>query len=150
MPESSMEAPEQIVAQSLGDYLDVMSKVVFQSGMSWKVIEAKWPSTREAFQGFDIDKVAEMTEDDIDALASDTRVIRNRRKLAAVVGNAQRMIELEQEHGTFQNYLRSQDSFAATIKTMRKDFKFVGEMGCYYFLYVVGEEVPPHEEVMKK
>jgi len=46
--------------------------------------------------------------------------------------------------------LCSQDEFAATIKTMRKDFKFVGEMGCYYFLYVVGEEVPPDEEVMKK
>ncbi len=150
MPDNSMEAPEQIVPQALGDYLNIMSKAVFQSGMSWKVVEAKWATTREAFHDFDIDKVAEMTEDDIDSLAGDTRVIRNRRKLAAIVGNAQRMIELEQGHGTFQNYLRSQDDFAVQVKTMRKDFKFLGEMGCYYFLYVVGEEVPPHEEVMKK
>jgi DNA-3-methyladenine glycosylase I len=95
MPGSSMEAPEQVVPQSLGDYLDMMCRGGKQSGMSWKVIEAKWPSTREAFQGFDLDKVAEMTEDDIDALATDTRVIRSRRKLAAIVGNAQCMIELE-------------------------------------------------------
>ena len=56
------------------------------------------------------------------------------------------MIELEQEHGTFQNLLRSQDDFAATVKAMRKDFKFLGEIGCYHFLYVVGEPVPPHDE----
>ena len=149
MPEPT-EAPEQIVPESLGDYLDIISKAVFQSGMSWKVVEAKWESTREAFHGFDIDKVAEMTDDDVDTLATDTRVIRNRRKLAAIVGNAQRMIELEREHGTFKDYLRSQSDFASTVATMRKDFKFLGEMGIYYFIYVVGEEVPPHNEVMKK
>lgn len=60
------------------------------------------------------------------------------------------MIELEQEHGTLQNFLRSQDDFAATVKTMRKDFKFLGEIGCYHFLYVVGEALPSHDEVMKK
>ena len=43
------EAPPQIEPKSLGDYLEVMSKAVFQSGMSWKVEEAKWPTTREAF-----------------------------------------------------------------------------------------------------
>jgi DNA-3-methyladenine glycosylase I len=126
-----------------------MSRAVFQSGMSWKVVTAKWPTTLKAFHGFDIDKVAEMTEDDIDALANDTRVIRNRRKLEAIVGNARRMIELEQEHGTFQGYLRAHGDFAATVKAMRKDFKFLGETGIYFFLHVVGEEVPPHEEVMK-
>lgn len=71
MPESSLEAPEQIVPESLGDYLDVMGRSVFPSGISWevKVVEAKWPSTREAFRGFDMDKVAEMTEDDVEAVA---------------------------------------------------------------------------------
>ena len=34
------------------------------------------------------------------------------------------------------------------MKALRKDFKFVGDSGCYYFLYVVGEDVPPHEEVL--
>ena len=42
-------APEQITPQVLGDYLDAMSKSVFQSGMSWRVVKAKWPGTREAF-----------------------------------------------------------------------------------------------------
>ncbi|MEZ4502640.1 MAG: DNA-3-methyladenine glycosylase I [Dehalococcoidia bacterium] len=140
------EAPEQITPKRLGDYLDVMSKAVFQSGISWKVVEAKWPDTREAFRNFDAKKVASMSERDIDALAQDTRVIRNRRKLEAIVTNAGRMLELETEHGSFKRYLQAHDDFDATVAALRKDFKFMGEMGCYYFLYVVGEPVPPHEE----
>ena len=40
----------------------------------------------------------------------------------------------------------SPDDFDATLQAMRKDFKFMGPTGVYYFLYVVGEPVPPHEE----
>ena len=139
-------APEKIVPESLDDYLEVMSKSVFQSGMSWKVVENKWPGTKEAFNDFDVHKVANLIEPEIDELTQDTRVIRNQRKLEAVVHNAQSMLRLDKEFGTFQNYLRSQDSFDATLKQMRKDFKFMGPTGVYMFLYIVGEEVPTHEE----
>ena len=138
--------PEQITPSSLNDYLEVMSKAVFQSGISWKVVESKWPGTREAFRGFDIKKVAALDEKDIDDLTQDTRVIRNYRKLNAIVFNAQRMIALDEEHNGFANYLRAQDDFDATLNTIRKDFKFMGPTGIYYFLYVVGEKVPPHAE----
>ena len=138
--------PEQIKPSSLDDYLEVMSKAVFQSGISWKVVEAKWPGTREAFHNFDINKVAALNERDIDALTQDTRVIRNYRKLNAIVSNAQQMISLDEQNSGFENYLRSQDSFDATLTMIRKDFKFMGPTGVYYFLYVVGEQVPPHEE----
>ena len=138
--------PEQIKPSSLNDYLEVMSKAVFQSGMSWKVVEAKWPSTREAFYNFEIEEVAAFDERDIDALTQDTRVIRNYRKLNAIISNAQKMIALDDEHDGFMNYLRAQNDFDSTLNTIRKDFKFMGPTGIYYFLYVVGEQVPPHEE----
>ncbi len=147
MPE--MQAPTQIEVNTLGDYLEVMSKAVFQTGISWKVVESKWPQLREAMRNFDIDAVATLSTDDLEELAQDTRVIRNRRKLAAIVHNAQQMIDLDEEHGGFKNYLRSQDSFESRVKDMRKQFKFMGNMGCYYFLYVVGEEVPDHKDWMK-
>ena len=140
------EEPARITPKRLGDYLDVMSKAVFQSGISWKVVEAKWPDTQAAFHDFDAKTVASMSERDIDALASDTRVIRNRRKLEAIVSNAGRLLELEAEHGSFKRYLEAPGDFGGTVAVLRKDFKFLGEMGCYYFLYVVGEPVPPHEE----
>lgn len=138
--------PAQIKPSSLDDYLDVMSKAVFQSGISWKVVETKWPGTREAFYDFDVRKVAALNEKDIDDLSQDTRVIRNYRKLNAIVFNAQKMLSLDEEYVGFQNYLRSQDDFDSTLNMIRKDFKFMGPMGIYYFLYVVGEDVPPHEE----
>ncbi|NIM06190.1 MAG: DNA-3-methyladenine glycosylase I, partial [Armatimonadetes bacterium] len=62
-----------------------MSKAVFQSGMSWRVVESKWSGIREAFQDFEVSKVADFDERNLEALANDKRVIRNYRKLAAVV-----------------------------------------------------------------
>jgi len=138
--------PDQIDPRSLDDYLDVMSKAVFQSGISWKVVEAKWPGTREAFHNFNVAEVSAFDDREIDALTQDTRVIRNYRKLNAVVSNAQKMLVLDQEYDGFKNYLRAHGDFDATLNAIRKDFKFMGPTGVYYFLYVVGEPVPPHEE----
>ena len=138
--------PDKIVPKSLNDYLEIMSKSVFQSGMSWKVIESKWPETREAFLGFDINTVANFHEKDIDDLTKDTRVVRNYRKLSAIVSNARKILELDKEYGSFQKYLRAHGSFDATLTAIRKDFKFMGPSGIYVFLYVVGEDVIPHEK----
>ena len=141
-----MPSPEKIQPTSLSDYLEIMTKAVFQSGISWRVVEAKWPGIKEAFKDFDTDVVAGFSEPELDELAQDTRVIRNRRKLSAIVSNAQRMVEFEEEHGGFQKYLRSRPDFSSTVQDIRKQFKFMGDTGTYFFLYVVGEEVPPHDE----
>ena len=142
------EAPEKIQPTTLDDYLEIMSKAVFQTGMSWRVIESKWPGIREALRNFDVHAVATLGDRDIDDLVQDTRVIRNRRKLEAIVNNARRMIDLEDQHGSFRDYLRSHPNFEATVAALRKDFKFLGNMGCYFLLYSVGEDVPSHEDWM--
>jgi DNA-3-methyladenine glycosylase I len=144
-----MQAPDRILPRSLNDYLDVMSKSVFQSGLSWKVVESKWPTTREVLQNFDPKSVASLTDEDLDEFTQDTRLIRSRRKLNAVVHNARRILELEQEHGGFQNYLRSHGDFENTLKDIKKQFKFLGDAGTFHFLWVVGEDVPDYEEWCK-
>ena len=141
--------PEKITPKSLNDYLEIMSKSVFQSGMSWKVVENKWPGTKAAFHGFDVQTVANFNELDIEQLTTDTRVIRNYRKLNAVVSNARKMLELDKEYGSFQKYLRSHGGFDETLNAIRKDFKFMGPTGIYVFLYILGEDVIPHEEFEK-
>ncbi len=140
------DAPEQIVPQSLNDYLEVMTKAVFQSGMSWKVVNGKWAGFQAGFQGFDVGRVAAMDESGIDDLAADTRIIRNRRKIVATVHNAQRLIELDEEYGGIRNYFRSQGDFYSVLKDVRKQFKYMGDTGTYYWLYVLGEEVPDYAE----
>ena len=149
MPDES-KAPKKISPKSLNDYLEIMVKVVFQSGMSWAVVENKMPGIKEAFKDFDVEAVADFDERDLEALGQDTRVIRNQRKLQAIVHNAGRMLELEKEHGSFKNYLQAHGDFDATMKVIRKDFKFMGPFGVFYFLYVVGENVPDHEDFQKQ
>jgi 3-methyladenine DNA glycosylase Tag len=149
MPDEK-SAPTQTNPQSLDDYLEIMVKVVFQSGMSWKVVENKMPGIKEAFKNFDIVAVADFDERDIEELVQDTRVIRNQRKLEAIVSNAGRMIDLDKEHDSFQNYLRAHGDFDATLKVIRNDFKFMGPFGVFYFLYVAGETVPEHQEFQKQ
>ncbi len=149
-PEASMptEGPKRIKPKALGDYLEVMTKAVFQSGLNWNVIEAKWEGFREAFEGFDPEKVARFTPADVDRLAQDTRIVRNRRKIQATIDNAVEMVALDREHKGFRNYLRSHGSFDETVADLKRHFSFLGETGSYYFLHVVGEKVPSHEDWM--
>jgi 3-methyladenine DNA glycosylase Tag len=144
-----VEAPQQIRPKGTADYLEVMTKAVFQSGISWKVIEAKWEGFREAFHGFDPEWVASLGPQEVDRLAGDTRIVRNRRKIEATVHNAETMVELARKHGTFQKYLRSHGPFDETVADLKRQFQFLGDLGTYYFLYVVREKVPPHEEWMR-
>jgi len=122
-----------------------MSKSVFQACISWKVVEAKWPDIRQAFQDFEPTAVANFTEEDPDALTNDRRVIRNRRTLEGIVENARLMTELAKRHEDFHNYLRSHGEFEKTGSDLRKQFRFLGNIGAYHFPWVVNKEVPSYE-----
>jgi 3-methyladenine DNA glycosylase Tag len=139
-------APEKVKAEKARDYLEVMTKAVFQSGISWKVIEAKWSGFQEAFFDFDPKKIASFGPKEVDELAADTRIVRNRRKIEATIDNAVEMLALEKEFGSIRSYLRSHKDFDATVADLKRRFRFMGDTGAYYFLHVVGEKVPSHEE----
>src|ERR1700687_2792900 len=135
-------APPQYTPKSLDDYLEHMSKPVFQAGISWRVVDAKWPTLKIA-------RVARMSDRDVDALATDERVIRSRPKLAAIVHNAGEITTIEREMG-FKKYLRSFDHYDAVEKDLRKRFKFLGPSGIYHFLWSVKQPVPEYHAWAKK
>jgi 3-methyladenine DNA glycosylase Tag len=141
-----MEAPERIEPKGLSDYFEVLTRAVFLSGMSWQVVRSKWDGFRRAFRNFDPHSVAKLTPDEIDAITRDPGIIRNVKKILATVDNADTLISLDSEHGGFQNYLRSHGGFWETAADLKRQFRFIGDFGAFYFLYVVGEEVPPHDE----
>ncbi len=62
-PKVEMQPPQKMEPQVLAGYLEIMSKSVFQSGLSWKVVESKWPGIRETLQGFDPGFLAELSEE---------------------------------------------------------------------------------------
>lgn len=136
-----MEPPPRIRPKSLDDYLEQLSKSVFQAGISWRVVDAKWPTIKPAFHDFDVERVARMGDREIDELVADARVIRSRPKIAAVVHNAQAMLSLEREGG-FRKHLRSFDEYEDLSTDLKKRFKFVGDTGTYHFLWTVSHPVP--------
>lgn len=141
-----MEGLKKINPQSLTDYLEMMSRSVFQTGIPWKVVKANRLSIKAAFHGFDPLLVSKLSMAEIERLAADPCIIRNRRKVEDIVDNARRILELDAKYGRFRKFLGSFPSFEELTKDLRKQFKYLGEMGSYFFLWVVNEKVPSWED----
>ena len=77
----------------------------FQAGLSWYTVLAKRENFRKAFDNFDLTKIANYSEDKMDALAEDTGIIRNKLKIKATVTNAQAFIKVQEEFGSFSKYI---------------------------------------------
>lgn len=77
----------------------------FQAGLSWYTVLAKRDNFKKAFQNFDVKKVAQMTDLQIQILCEDAGIIRNKLKIKATVSNAQAFIKVQEEFGSFSNYI---------------------------------------------
>jgi 3-methyladenine DNA glycosylase Tag len=138
--------PPRSRPKSLAGYLEALSRPVFQAGISWRVVDAKWDGIRRAFKEFDPQKVAKFGSKQVNALMDDEAVIRSRPKIEAVIDNAQTLLDLDAEHHGFRRYLKSLGDTAAAAADLQRQFRFIGPSGAYMFLYTVGEPVPPHGE----
>lgn len=77
----------------------------FQAGLAWITVLKKREAFREAFDGFDVDKVAHYGEDKILELLGNEKIIRSRGKISAAINNAKIFIEIQKEFGSFSNYI---------------------------------------------
>lgn len=76
-----------------------------QAGLSWRTILMKEKGFRAAYDNFDIKKVAKYGEQDFTRLMNDARIIRNRLKIGAAIYNAQKLLEIQKEHGSFRKWI---------------------------------------------
>jgi len=123
-------------------WLSGMAKAVFRAGISWKVVENKWPGTETAFGGFVPKSVAFLSDDDLDRLVKDTRVVRHWRKLRAVRANAQYLVDVAAEHGSAAKYFAH---FPATeyielLGDLKARASFLGGTTGQYFLREMGKD----------
>lgn len=140
-----MPIPEQIRPTKLNDYLEIITKAVFQAGVSWAQIDNKWDVYLKAFDQFDPSKVALYAEADLKRLMSEPGIMHSLKKIEGTVFNARVILELDREFGSFANYLRSKNSYDELKADIRKRFKQMGEVSVYYFLFRVSEPVPEFE-----
>ena len=111
-----------------------------QAGLSWDTILKKENNFRMAYSNFDILKIAKYTETDREHLMQDTEIIRNRLKKNAAIVNAERILELQKEHGSFFQWIKIQeaDDIQSWVKVFKKEFKFVGGEIVNEFLMSIG------------
>ena len=131
-----------------------------QAGLSWITILRRREAYRKAFADFDVEKVAAFTAKDVERLMENVEIIRNRRKIESTISNAQHFLKIQQEFGSFCNYLKSFFPEGKTIinhweklsdipastelsdrisKDMKKrGFRFFGTTICYAHLQAVG------------
>ena len=131
----------------------------FQAGLSWHTILKKRENFRKAFDGFDVIKVSQYENEKILQLLSDSGIIRNRLKIGATVSNAQSFIKIQQEWGSFTNYIWSfvgGETIVSRVNTLsevpattdlsdciakdlkKRGFKFMGSTVVYAFLQATG------------
>jgi 3-methyladenine DNA glycosylase Tag len=137
-----MNIPLKIQPKDLSDYLAVMSKAVFQAGVSWALIDSRWLEFENAFENFKPANVSKFDEAKIAKIIENPKLFKSERKVRATIHNAATMVALDTEYDGFRNYLLSFISYAELSKDLRKRFKNFGELSVYYFLFRLGEAVP--------
>ncbi len=133
-----------------------LSLEAFQAGLSWATILRKREAFREVFCGFEPEKVAAFTDEDVERLMQDARIVRNRRKIEATIANAKAVIALRAEGGlaefvwsfqpaetpapeTFAELASTSEESVALAKALRKrGFSFVGPTTMYALMEAVG------------
>ncbi len=99
-----------------------------QAGLSWNTILLKQDNFREAFDNFSVEKIAGYDDLKVQELLGNSGIIRNRLKISAVINNAQQVIEIQKEFGSFKNWLDTRGTLSREqwVKLFKKHFKFVG------------------------
>lgn len=137
---------------------ELQSLELFQAGLSWDLILRKRATTVTAFSGFAVDAVAAYADKDVKRLLGDPGIIRNRLKVAAVIENARRVIQLRDSHGGFAPWIAAHHPLNRDdwTKLFRQTFKFMGPEIVNEFLMCIGylpgahrEDCPAYERIAR-
>jgi DNA-3-methyladenine glycosylase I len=130
-----------------------------QAGLSWSTILNKRDGYRAAFAGFEPARVARFDQNDVERLLGDSRIVRNRLKVESAVANAERVLEVQADVGSFAAYVwqfvgdapivggwrtlhdvpaETPESKAMSTDLKRRGFRFVGPTVCYAFMQAAG------------
>ena len=131
-----------------------------QAGLSWLTILRRRDGYRRLFADFDAVRVANFTAEDVERLLLDPAIIRNRSKIVSAIQNAKLFLAIQQEFGSFYNYLysfmpghtnisnlihsmsdmptHSKESDAISKDMKKRGFKFFGTTICYAYMQAVG------------
>lgn len=133
---------EELRATPDRDYLSRMSFRVFSAGLRASMIEAKWPAFEDVFRGFEPARVRAMSDEELEALMNDTRIVRHWGKIKATRHNAAAMCDIAAEAGSFGAWLADwpADDVVGLWEALGKRFSQLGGNSGPYFLRWVGKD----------
>ncbi|WP_432452242.1 MULTISPECIES: DNA-3-methyladenine glycosylase I [unclassified Agarivorans] len=123
-------------------WLSMFTKVIFQSGFVWRVVENKWPDFERAFFDFEPEKMLLLDDSHIERLSNDASIIRNRQKIITVPVNAQMILKLAAEHGSFAKFIADwpNDDIVGLWLYLKKQGARLGGNSAAYALRRMGKD----------
>ena len=123
-------------------YLSEMARRIFRAGLKYSLVDGKWPAFEDVFLGFAPSRVVAMSDDALEALLEDKRLIRHWGKLKSVRANAAAMIQLAEQNKGMGAYLADwpRDDLVGLWADLAKRFTQLGGNSGPYFLRMVGRD----------
>ena len=138
----SVKSPAQLKKLSDDRYLSLMALRIFRAGLKHEMVDAKWPGFEAAFRGFEPRRVRAMSDEEVEKLMQDRRLIRHLGKLKAVHANAAAMCGIAEQHGGFGAWLApwpGSDITGLWAELARRFAQLGGNSGAY-FLRMAGKD----------
>jgi 3-methyladenine DNA glycosylase Tag len=136
------KTPQQLADTPDDRYLSQMSRRIFRAGLKHSLVDAKWPAFEEVFHGFDPRRVRAMSDEAMEKLLDDARLIRHWGKLKSVRDNAAAMLEIAAENGSFGKWLAGWpgEDIVGLWDALAKRFTQMGGNSGPSFLRMVGKD----------
>ena len=138
----AVKSPTQLEREGDDRYLSLMALRIFRAGLKHEMVDAKWPAFEEAFHGFAPRRVRAMSDEEVERLMQDRRLIRHLGKLKAVHANAAAMCAISEAQGSFGAWLApwpSSDITGLWDELAKRFTQFGGNSGAY-FLRMAGKD----------
>ncbi len=123
-------------------WLSAMTKVIFQAGFVWKVVENKWPAFEYAFHGFHPRRVAAMHDEELEALMGNDAIIRNFAKIKSAPHNAQMICTLADDHGSAAKFFANWpgDDIVGLYDFLKKNGQRLSGSSAQFLLRQMGKD----------
>lgn len=140
LPHAATQA--QLLAVPDDRYLSLIALRVFRAGLRHSVVDAKWPNFEEVFWRFDPEKVVLMSAEHIERLMQETRIIRHLGKLKSVPRNAQMLLDIRREFGSFGAFLAQwpEHDIVGLWRYLAKHGHQLGGLSAPRFLRMAGKD----------
>ena len=126
----------ELLAQSDDRYLSMMTRCVFRAGFVWRVIDNKWPGFEAAFSEFNPLAIAHYSDEKLEELAKDTRIVRNFTKIVSVRHNAMYVLDRQHSHGSFGRFVAEwpeDDLVGLWLELKKQGSRLGGNSGALFF-----------------